>query len=119
MEVRAKHIVGLEGLEVVGEVDHSSVHELRTPLLELVHGGVRRIILDLTHVTYIDSAGIAVLYTAVEELPEGGWIGLLNVGPNTERILTLAGLPSQPSVRVFHDRRSAEEAASQAGPGEG
>ncbi len=68
------------------------------------------LLVDLTHLDYIDSAGIAALYHAMEGLAPDGWLGLLNPSPTTVRLLTIAGLTAHRACRVFLDREEAEQA---------
>ncbi|MGY1601780.1 STAS domain-containing protein [Geodermatophilus sp. SYSU D00815] len=48
-------------VSTVGEVDSSSAPELRAELDRLLDGGARELVVDLTAVTFLDSAGLCVL----------------------------------------------------------
>lgn len=71
---------------VSGELDMSNVGELRTAL----DGDGKRIRLDTTELTFIDSTGLAVLIQAREEAGPDRFE--LIPGPATSRILELTDL---------------------------
>lgn len=48
-------------LSVSGEVDSTSAAQLRDEIDDLLDDGVVELVLDLDHVTFLDSAGLAVL----------------------------------------------------------
>lgn len=77
-----------------GEVDRADVTMLRGVLLDLVDGqGNLSVVLDLSELTFIDSAGLALLLEmhgrAVER---GGTIAVRNVRPSTARTFEVVGL---------------------------
>src|SRR5256885_8147815 len=59
-------------LVVGGEVDYEVSPQLRAHMMRALKAGRRRLILDLTDVTFIDSTAIGVLAGAVEKLDETG-----------------------------------------------
>lgn len=71
---------------VIGELDMSNVDELRTAL----DGCGKRVRLDTTELTFIDSTGLAVIIEAHEE--KGPDRFELIPGPATSRILELTQL---------------------------
>ena len=79
---------------VSGEVDGSSSAVLRGLLLDIVDGqGNLSVALDLSEMTFIDSAGLSLLLEmhgrAVER---GGTFVLRNPRPSTARCLEIAGM---------------------------
>jgi anti-sigma B factor antagonist len=76
----------------VGEVDLTTVLQLRKPVLEAVEGSPKApVIVDLCRVDFIDSAGLALLVEARKRLaPESRSLHiLLTPGRQPERVLRL------------------------------
>jgi anti-anti-sigma factor len=85
------HVAG-SVLRVVGELDLATVPDLRETLLAALHeapGGP--LVLDVTGVTYLASAGVSLLVEAVRAVPDRL---SLRVGPDgpVGRVLRLTGL---------------------------
>lgn len=59
-------------LQVGGEVDVYTAPRLRERLIQLVDGGARRVIVDLTTVEFLDSTGLGVLVGAHKRLRAAG-----------------------------------------------
>jgi anti-sigma B factor antagonist len=79
-------------IEANGEVDLTTVLQLREPVLEAVNNSDKSpVIVDLSHVDFIDSAGLALLVEARKRLaPEGRVLHiLLTPGRQPERVLRL------------------------------
>lgn len=79
-------------IEAQGEVDLTTAQQLREPLMQAVNGAREgSVIVDLTQVDFIDSAGLALLVEARKRLaPEGRTLHvLLTPGRQPERVLKL------------------------------
>lgn len=79
-------------IEAVGEVDLTTAPFLREALMDAVNGPEKKaVIVDLSHVDFIDSAGLALLVEARKRLsPEGRTLNvLLMPGRQPERVLKL------------------------------
>ena len=79
-------------IEAVGEVDLTTASHLREALLGAVNGEEKSsVIVDLSKVDFIDSAGLALLVEARKRLsPEGRTLSiLLTPGRQPERVLKL------------------------------
>ncbi|HEY3330294.1 MAG TPA: STAS domain-containing protein [Capsulimonadaceae bacterium] len=79
-------------LDVSGELDLTTVAMLRDPLLsQATKGGTANLIVDLTRVEFIDSAGLALLVEARKRLAaESRTLALvLSPGRQPERVLRL------------------------------
>jgi anti-anti-sigma factor len=86
--------------ELSGEVDVTEAPSLRERLQEAVSNSDAALVVDLSEVTYIDSAGVNVLFELAEGLRERQ-IGLgLVVPPGglVERVLTLVDVGSVAEV---------------------
>ena len=79
-------------IESVGEIDLTTAPLLREPLMEAITASEKRpVIVDLSRVDFIDSAGLALLVEARKKLaPEGRILHvLLTAGKQPERVLKL------------------------------
>ena len=88
-----------------GEVDIASVETLERELDGLARRGALRVIVDLTGVTFIDSAGLGVLVREAKRLSAlGGTCVLVADDPRILRIFEITGLG-----RMFGIERSLAE----------
>lgn len=102
--------MGEHGVLVVvrGELDILTVPELRAALMEELERGVRRILLDLTEVSFIDSVSLAAIVNTRRRLGDDGRIGVvLEEGSYAMLIFEIGGLDS--IVELFHTRERAVE----------
>jgi anti-anti-sigma factor len=79
-------------IQAVGEVDLTTAPFLRAPLMETVNGGAGGpVIVDLSQVDFIDSAGLALLVEARKKLAPAArpLHVLLTPGRQPERVLKL------------------------------
>ena len=76
----------------VGRVDSVSSAELERVVVARIDAGGRRLVLDLSGVEYISSAGLRVLLMAAKRLkaPPGALV-LCGLGPSVRTVLELAG----------------------------
>jgi anti-sigma B factor antagonist len=89
-----------------GEVDALTAPQLGRRLLGLADEGKTRVVVDLSHVTFMDSTGIGVLLNALRQLRQRKG-GLVLVCP-TERIMRpfqITGLVDH--LRIFGSREQA------------
>ena len=88
-----------------GELDIASVEPLERELAGLAHLDALRVIVDLTGVTFIDSAGLGVLVREAKRLSAlGGTCVLVADDPRILRIFEITGLG-----RMFGIERSLAE----------
>jgi anti-anti-sigma factor len=75
-----------------GRVDSVSSSELERLVVSRIEAGEKRLVLDLSGVEYISSAGLRVLLMAAKRLkePPGGLV-LCGMGPSVRTVLELAG----------------------------
>jgi anti-sigma B factor antagonist len=92
-----------------GEVDYEVSPQLRTRIVRAIKEGRRRLVLDLTDVTFIDSTAIGVIAGAVERLDEAGG-GSLAVVCTHEKVLQILEITGLDSVITLY--RSRDEAVS-------
>jgi anti-sigma B factor antagonist len=82
-------ILSLRGRLVLGEESSG----FRTTVDKLLSSGTKRIVVDLEHANYIDSAGLGALIEAHRATKaKGGRLKLAHLGPNFRQALEMARL---------------------------
>jgi anti-sigma B factor antagonist len=90
-------------MSVEGDVDLYSAPELRDRLAGLSDDGASRIVLDLTHTTFLDSMALGVLLGANKRLlASGGQLELVVSTPDVRRIFEITMLDR---VFTLHEAR--------------
>lgn len=97
-----------DGLLVVarGELDIASAFTLRDKLHGAAASGVRRILLDLTDVTFMDSLSMAAVVATQRRLGDEGRLAVVATHPYVLLIFEAGGIDSV--VEVFRTRDAAE-----------
>jgi anti-anti-sigma factor len=102
-------IDGIAVITVIGELDASNSACLSECLHDQIGDGVAEMVVDIEHLTYLDSSGLAVLLKAQKRMAAaGGSLSLFAPMPNVERLLEVTGLVSLLNVQSAEDwaRRS-------------
>jgi anti-sigma B factor antagonist len=81
-------------LHASGELDVAGAPGFRQALAEAVATGRAQVVLDLADVTFLDSAGLAVIFGAQRTLPVSQRMVLVNVPDRMRRVLRLAAVES-------------------------
>jgi anti-sigma B factor antagonist len=100
-----RHDGALGIIILVGEVDIYTAAPFKERMLELLDGGVEKLLVDLSGVTFIDSTALGVLIGGLRRVHDaGGMMALVVTTSVVERVLTITGLD-----RVFeiHATRAA------------
>jgi len=86
-----------------GELDQHSAVTVRERLDDaLDRGGIRRLVFDLSGVTFMDSSGIGVILGRYKKLAShGGSICVINAQKGVERVLRMSGV-----YKLCTERRS-------------
>ncbi len=92
-----------------GELDYEASPQLRARLVGAIKAGGRRLVLDLSDVTFIDSTAIGVLAGTVARLDEAGG-GSLSVVSTNDKVLQIFEITGLDGVISLHSSR--EEAVS-------
>ena len=80
-------------VSVAGEIDMATAAQFREQLASVISGGARRVVVDLARVTFMASAGVAVLMGTHRVLAaESGSLVLASPSPAAWRVLSLASL---------------------------
>jgi anti-sigma B factor antagonist len=70
-----------------GDIDRATAPGLRQALEEALAAGRPLVLIDMTDVSYIDSAGLSVLVGSRRQLAEGQQLALCNVPARMQRVL--------------------------------
>ena len=80
-------------LAVVGDVDLFTAPEVGPRLAEALATGVRRVMVDLSGSSFVDSSGLATLIGAYGRVTDrGGRMALVSTGEEVAHILRVTGL---------------------------
>ncbi len=98
-------------IRVQGELALPGAAALRQDLVDLLDGGGRQVVVDLTAVTFVDSTGLGVLLGERARLAQRG--GTLHLVVDRESVLRTFRISSL--IRVFVIHRTLDDALSAAG----
>ncbi|GIJ09483.1 STAS domain-containing protein [Micromonospora andamanensis] len=80
-------------LRLAGELDMISAPRLNAVIDRLASAGQRRLLIDLTELTFCDSTGIAVFVRGDNRAAaEGGWLRITGAVGRVARVLAVTGL---------------------------
>lgn len=75
-----------------GDIDLSTATNLETELQRQVDSGEKHVVLNLSHTSYMDSSGLAVLLRTYKHLQNtGGRLSVIGCAPNICRIFNMVG----------------------------
>jgi anti-sigma B factor antagonist len=93
-------------LAVCGELDIATVPELRERLDAAVDAGVKRLVLDLSDIAFMDSVAMAAILHARTQLGKDGRLAVvLGRESYTQLVFEIAGLPR--CLALFETRAAA------------
>lgn len=102
---------------VTGDLDVRSAPQLRTTIDNLLAHGCIRIILNFAGVCFVDSAGLALIFSEVRRMrSRGGLLSLTNVRPRVMRSLRLSRLVDYAPVSEYGRRSEVRELSPNARP---
>ena len=87
-------------VEAHGELDVTSAPTFRAALQRAVETGAPLVVIDLEHVGFLDSAGLAVVFGAQRQLPVEQRMMLTNVPDRMRRMLRLAAVDAVVDVHA-------------------
>ena len=107
-EIRTLQSGGVVVLAIRGQADLHTVPELRAAFATVIESGAKRLVVDLSETTFIDSMTIGALLGAVkrQKAHQGRLVVACSV-PHVRRVFELTSLD-----RVFDLRQSVEEAVA-------
>jgi anti-sigma B factor antagonist len=95
-----------------GEIDYEASPQLRREIFERITPSTRRVVLDLSLATFIDSTAIGVLVGAATRLLEvsGGSLAIVCTDENVLRIFEIAGIDTMITLYGSRDEAFAAHA---------
>lgn len=96
-------------ITVSGEIDHYTAKPIEDRIIELTGEGWKFLVLDFHEVSYLDSAGVALIILAIQRVnPVGGSVALVTENKNVLKILEIAGLTQlTENFAIYSDLKSA------------
>ncbi|MFC6016975.1 STAS domain-containing protein [Plantactinospora solaniradicis] len=80
-------------IHLAGELDIVTVPEFNAALDRLLDEGQRRLLVDLTELTFCDSSGLAAFVRGDDQaVSRGGWLRLTGATGRVDRVLRISGL---------------------------
>jgi anti-anti-sigma factor len=90
--IKCIHENNIMVLEIKGEVDAYTAQDLNNTLLDLLSQGYNRIVMDVSKIIFISSAGIrAILFAHREAVQLGGEVRLVGPTDQVRRTFKIAG----------------------------
>lgn len=106
MKITVREMKRADLLEVEGRVDSSTVSELDEALNERIDQGTVNLVVDLSKVDYMSSAGLRALVSALKRVKnDGGDLRLCAPSERVREVLELAGLDS--IFEIYEDQVTA------------
>lgn len=100
-------------VHVCGEVDVSNVNDLRAAVRDAVNDSSEGLLIDLSDVCYMDSAGLAAIIAAYKQISmRGGKIALIVKNDTIRGLLDLIHLDMLPGLFILDDMNSARRILS-------
>lgn len=97
-------------IEVAGEIDIDTAHQLREVVTTVTDGAVDRLVFDLSQVTFVDSVGLGVFVLARKKmLLRQGTIGIVAPTRRVVAIFRIAGLDQLFRIRPTLDSVLADD----------
>lgn len=78
-------------LHVTGDVDSKTYQDLEAKAGEVIGGGASNILLDLSGVNFMGSAGLRAMHSIANKLKGGGQLKLLNPSDGVSRVMKTLG----------------------------
>lgn len=104
---------GVPVIELQGEIDVYTAPQLKQQMIVLMEDGARQILINLSHVDYMDSTALGVLIGGLKRIREmDGNMALICPAPRTRRVFEVTGLD-----KIFDIYNSQSEALEAVGKG--
>ena len=103
LDVRVHEHMGVPLIVLRGELDAGSVKHLYHALDDALQTGSDVLLLDLSALGYVDSAGLNVIFDTTRTLRHRGCVGAIAPNRVVYKLLEMAGLIHHPCFRLFED----------------
>ena len=92
MEITTRDVNEVKVVQIEGELDTGSSPDAQNQLDQLRGQGVKKILLDLTNLDFISSAGLRVLLATAQELKEnGGDLRVCSLNREVKEVFDISG----------------------------
>ena len=100
-----------EVLELRGDIDLNEKPKVAAQLEPLIERQITGIVIDLSHVVYVDSSGLAIFIDALQRVQQyGGRLALAGLQENVRLVFQISKLDKV--FKIFDDSQSALAAVS-------
>jgi anti-anti-sigma factor len=106
LQATVDHVEGEAVVALDGELDMATSHELDQVVGRLISEGHTRLVLDLSALAFVDSAGLSALLTAQRRARAAhGWLALRGATPRLRMLLEATHLDSELHLEDRDGRR--------------
>ena len=100
MDITSREVSGVTVMSLRGPLDTGSAPEVGAALEGLAEGHEAKIVVDLTGVDYVSSAGLRVLLATAKQLRgTGGDLAVCGLNPTVQQVFDMSGFSS--ILKVF------------------
>lgn len=93
MNIETRELKHVTVVKVTGRVDSATAPDLEQALTDLINSDRNQLVLDLSGVEYMSSAGLRVLVSMLKAAKKGGGdLRLAQLSPRVAEVFDLAGL---------------------------
>ncbi|MEB2528518.1 anti-anti-sigma factor [Kocuria rosea] len=109
MQFTTEHRRGYTVVGLTGRLDLAEAPQVREVVAEIVAGGVRRVVLDLGGIAFMDSSGLGALIGCLKIARHaGGDLRIARAGPRLQMVLELTSMhrvlpPYESPEKAFDD----------------
>lgn len=108
---RSYPLMSAEVLELRGDIDLNEKPKVAAQLEPLIERQITGIVIDLSHVAYVDSSGLAIFIDALQRVQQyGGRLALAGLQENVRLVFQISKLDKV--FKIFDDSQSALAAVS-------
>lgn len=106
LELTQTKIVNVTVVTLNGKLDSSNSEEIEKKILDIVDGGEKKLLLNLSSLIYISSAGLRVLLVLARKLKgDNGKLALCSMNQNITDVFDVAGF--LPIFTIYQDQDEA------------
>lgn len=96
---------------VMGEIDHYNCFKAEAVIKKLLEEAKAVLIIDLSQLSYMDTAGVSLIFTTAKKIIErDGELRIVLPPGNVRRILEIAGIDKLPNTKIFKSESEARAA---------
>lgn len=112
LELNVRHVANnLPVIDVKGEVDVYTAPKFKSTMIDLIDQGNYNLIVNLTNVQYMDSAGLGALVSGLKRVREhNGTVNLVSPTVPVQRVLDITRLSK--ILNIYQNEQQAIDAVS-------